>query len=508
MSFNAEFAGNGLRRALLGVWALSALLLAAGDGPAAAPNVVLIMADDLGYGDLGCYGAQEYRTPSCDRLAQQGMRFLDAHSPSAVCSPTRYGLLTGRYAWRTWLKNWVLFENMPLLIESQRLTVPSLLRHQGYACGCVGKWHLGWGGGEKWDFRDGLRPGPLEVGFDSFFGVPHSHNSSERHQVYVRDRRIVGLGEGTLDDKSVRRRVVRRLEDTATTLSVAAVEFIEQHTDERFFLYYPTTNIHFPLTPHERFQGRGQAGVYGEFVLEFDWAVGEVLDALDRLDLSDQTLVIVTSDNGARPHSDMHSHRPNGSLRGTKRTIYEGGHRVPMIVRWPDHIEAGSTSEETVCLSDWLATLAAIVEYPLPTSAGEDSFDITPVLFGQDYQGPIREATVHHSVSGQFAIRKGKWKLIEGGTDGDYAKPTGLAQKKARGEPTIDPTSGQFRPLIYDILPDPEALALVPPYQLYDLAADPSESENIWMDHPKIVEDLVTLLDRYRSTGRSTPTDH
>ncbi|MEM7396180.1 MAG: sulfatase-like hydrolase/transferase, partial [Verrucomicrobiota bacterium] len=210
---------------------------------APSPNVVFIMADDLGYGDLSCYGATHFETPACDRLANEGMRFTDAHSPSAVCTPTRYSVLTGRYAWRTWLKNWVLFAEHPLLIETERLTMGKLFQQAGYTTGCVGKWHLGWGTELNPDFSGDVKPGPLEVGFDTFYGVPFSHNSPKPLQVYMRNRRIVGLTEGMrYDSPEAMKKTVRSLEDTAIELSREAVAFVERNKDKPFFLFYPTTN--------------------------------------------------------------------------------------------------------------------------------------------------------------------------------------------------------------------------------------------------------------------------
>ena len=426
------------------------------------------------------------------------MRFTDAHSPSAVCTPTRYSVLTGRYCWRTWLKNWVLFAEHPLLIDTKRLTMGKLFQEEGYATGCVGKWHLGWGEELNPDFSGETRPGPLEVGFDSFFGVPFSHNSPKPLQVYMRDRRIVNLERGlAYDSPEAMKATVRDLKDTAIGLSREAVAFVEKNKDRPFFLYYPTTNIHSPLTPNRRFKGSTRSGVYGEFVVEFDWAVGQLLDALDRNDLTDRTIVVLTSDNGARPHRSLNGHKCNGPWRGTKRHIYEGGHRVPLIVRWPGAVKAGSVSGETVCLTDFFATFAAMLKHPLPQDSGEDSFDITPVLRGAEYHKPIREATVHHSVSGQFAIRKGDWKLIEGAGNGDYPRDKkGRMLVKTR-TPTLDPDSKRCVRMDYFGLPPAEQ------FQLYNLGEDPQEREDVSAKHPGRVAELMALLTRYRTSGRS-----
>ncbi len=477
----------------------AAALLATSLGLAAQqPNVVFIMADDLGYGDLGCYGATHFETPACDRLAKEGMRFTDAHSPSAVCTPTRYSVLTGRYCWRGWLKNWVLFPEHPLLIDTDRLTMGKIFQKHGYATGCVGKWHLGWGTQLNPDFSGETRPGPLEVGFDTFFGVPFSHNSPKALRVFCRDRRIVNLETGlAYDSEQAMEKTVRKLQDTATQLSKEAVAFVDKNRDKPFFLYYPTTNIHFPLTPNSRFKGTTRSGVYGEFVVEFDWAVGQILEALDRNQLSGKTIVVLTSDNGARPHRSLNGHQCNGSWRGTKRQIYEGGHRIPLVVRWPGKIEQGTVSSETVCLTDFFATFAAMLGQAIPRDAGEDSYDLTPVLLGKDHQRPLREATVHHSVAGRFAIRKGKWKLIEGSGDGDYPRnKKGQIDVKTR-TPTCDGDTGHFVELDYFDLPEAKS------FQLFNLQADPAEQKDLSDQHPEKVQELRKLLDRYRISGRS-----
>jgi arylsulfatase A len=466
------------------------------------PNVIFIMADDLGYGDLGCYGANHFETPACDRLAREGIRFTDAHSPSSVCTPTRYSVLTGRYAWRSWLKNWVVQPNHPLLIDTERLTMGRIFQDAGYTTTCVGKWHLGWGTELDIDFSGEVKPGPLEVGFDSFFGVPFSHNSPKKLQVFMRDRRIVNLEPGLdYDSDEAMKTMVRVLEDTAIELSKEAVAFVEKNMDKPFFLFYPTTNIHFPLTPNSRFIGSTEAGVYGEFVVEFDWAVGELLAALDRHGLTDNTIVVLTSDNGARPHEDLNGHPCNGPWRGTKRQIYEGGHRVPLIVRWPGKIKKGAVSDEVVCLTDFFATFAATLEQPVPASAGEDSYDLSDVLLGRSYEPPLRQATVHHSVSGQFAIRKGKWKLIEGGGDGDFPRNREGKKEVKTKRPDRDPNTGKWTKLDYFRLENDGS------FQLYDLDIDPEEKNNLADEHPEMVKELHSLLNRYRARGRSVPVE-
>jgi arylsulfatase A-like enzyme len=469
------------------------------------PNIILILADDLGWGDLGSYGATQIETPNCDRLAREGIRFTDAHSASAVCSPSRYAVLTGRYGWRTWLKNGILLEHMPLMIEPGRLTLPTMLKERGYATACIGKWHLGWGDQINPDWSGEVAPGPLEVGFDYYFGVPYSHASDYQLRVYVENRRIVGLDfKGDRGLHHALQRAQRRMDLTATRLSEAAVGWIERNKDRPFFLYYPTTNVHNPWTPDRRFMGMSNAGPYGDFVMEFDWAVGEVVDALDRLGLTERTLVIVTSDNGANKRGSMLGHEPNGPWRGLKGQIYESGHRVPFLARWPGRIEAAAVSDETICLTDLMATCAAIVDYALPDSAGEDSYDILPAMFGETYQRPIREATVHHSFTGLFAIRQGEWKYIEGSGNGQMAVPEiwSIVKLDNQFKPVRTGRDGPFQDVWFDFQkaePDFDG----PPVQLYNLSVEPAETTNVWREHTAVVERLQALLDRYRAEGRS-----
>ncbi|MFA5814249.1 MAG: arylsulfatase [Bacteroidales bacterium] len=464
------------------------------------PNIIYILADDLGYGDLCCYGATKVTTPNCDRLAKEGMRFTDAHSSSAVSTPTRYGILTGQYCWRSWLKNWVLWENMPLLIDTSRLTVASMLKQVGYTTGCIGKWHLGWGNNPDHEWTGEVKPGPREVGFDYYFGVPHSHNSPAYLQVFMENSHIVGLNPGEdLHDEAIIKRVQRNPDETAINLSDRAVRFIEDNKDKPFFLYYPVVNIHSPLTPNPRFQGKSDAGLYGDFIAEFDWAVGEILETLDRLGLSEKTIIILTSDNGASSEAAAFGLKSNAPWRGEKCQIYEGGHRVPFIVRWPGKIKPGTISDETTCLTDFMATSAAIVGYTLPGNAAEDSYNMLPVLLGKKIDKPVRESTIHHSLSGMFAIRQGKWKLIEGlGDGGPEIGPA--TDASAEGKPEMDASNGKFKDLIYYFPPPPQPAPGDPEGQLYDLENDPGETKNLWNEQPEIVLKLQQLLEKTKRT--------
>ncbi|UCG48862.1 MAG: arylsulfatase [Phycisphaerales bacterium] len=469
---------------------------AKGRGRGKNPNIVFIMADDMGYGDLGCYNKNsKIPTPNMDLLAAQGVRFTDAHSPSAVCTPTRYGVLTGRYCWRSRLKRGVLNGYSPCLIETERLTVASLLKRHGYATACFGKWHLGLGDAGRTDFSKPLKPGPNELGFDYFYGIsasldmpPYCYIENDRPveqpslKVEAGKAREDGwwrAGAISPDFKHVE--VLPRLTDKA-------VEYInKQSADEPerpFFIYFALPAPHCPIAPAEFVKGRSKAGGYGDYVFEVDWTVGRVMEALDKNDLTDNTLIMLTSDNGSPgrtkvkrdPYSiiELYGHRPNGDLRGIKADIWDGGHREPFIARWPGRIAPGTTSSELVCLTDLLATSAAIVGAKLPENAGEDSYNILPALLGQKLEKPIREAVVHHSVSGVFSIRRGKWKLILGRGSGGFTRPR-----------VIKPKPGE------------------PEGQLYNLAEDLGETNNLWKQQPEIVRQLTELLEKYRSQGHS-----
>ena len=348
------------------------------------------------------------------------MRFTDAHSPSAVCTPTRYGLLTGRYAWRTPLVG-VLWGYSPALIEEGRLTVASLLQHSGYATAAVGKWHLGLGTAETTDYEQPLSPGPNAAGFDYFFGIPASLDMAP--YVYVKNEALVEPPTDFIEASDERRLGGNgfwragpiapgfRHMDVLPTVTEEAVEFIkrQQGSERPFFLYLPFSAPHTPWLPTAEFAGRSGAGPYGDFTVQVDSAIGSVLDALVSIGIDDNTLVIVTSDNGAHwLESDIqeHGHRANGELRGQKADIFEGGHRVPFIARWPGRIAAGSSSDETISHTDLLATVAEIVGATLPLEAGEDSYSLLPILLGESLDAPLREATVHHSYHGLFSIRQ------------------------------------------------------------------------------------------------------
>jgi arylsulfatase A-like enzyme len=480
--------------------------------PAAHPNIVYILADDLGYGDLGCYNKEsKIPTPNLDRLAGDGMRFTDSHAPTSVCTPTRYALLTGRYSWRSRLQHDVLGPWGETLIAADRLTVPGLLKRHGYTTICLGKWHLGW----KWPTKDSRPPqsgadrlsnvdftrpvaeGPITRGFDMYFGVdlpnypPYCFIDNDRtvgipslpnRPEYNRPGPMVPGWDWVQILPELTRRAVRAIDESAAATP-----------RKPFFLYFALTAPHYPVVPAPEFPGKSGAGAYGDFVVQVDWVVGQVLDALRLSGRADDTLVIFTSDNGPEITGEVKpgvydrvqqdGHYSMGPLRGAKRDAWEGGHRVPFLARWPGKITAGATSDETIAHVDLMATVAALLGTTLPENAGEDSYNILPVLFGDPHRTPLREATVHHSASGKFAIRKGDWVLIDA--------PSGDDNRK-RGEPDWFKKERGYAPHQQ-------------PGELFNMRHDLPERRNLYAEQPDVVRTLKELLEKYKRDGRSTP---
>jgi arylsulfatase A-like enzyme len=500
------------------VWKQCTLLLLAALPAACSarerPNIVLIVADDLGYGDVGCYNpAAKLATPNLDGLAAQGLRFTDAYAPAAVCTPSRYGLLTGRYCWRSRMPLGVLMRFSPPLIEQGRPTLASMLAEESYATACIGKWHLGLG----WQSRDGtpvevddlqstgnidfgkpILGGPRDLGFDYFFGISVSPDFGG--YFYIEDRHTVGIPDVPKphDHLPPRYRVQEdgmmtpgwRDDAVDTDFINRAVRYIHAHRAERpsqpFFLFLSLNAPHEPLDPPDFVAGRSRAGRRGDMCELVDWSVGQVLRALDHAGIADDTLVIFTSDNGPLygdrrelgsgekyehyGHPDNYEtfgHAAAGGLRGGKFTIYEGGSRVPFIARWPGRIAPGTVTHEVLCLTDLMATFAALTGGSAPRG---DSYDMLPVLLGRAADEPIREATVLESAWGLFAVRQGPWKLILGQGDGGLRWDTELAHA---------------------------------PPRLYNLAADPAETDDVAAEHPDVVTRLRELLETYRSQEHS-----
>ena len=436
------------------------------------PNVILILADDLGYGDVRCLNPDRgmIKTPHLDKLAAQGMTFTDAHSGSSVCSPTRYGLLTGRYAWRTRLQHGVLDDYVEPLIAKDRLTLPRLLKDQGYHTACVGKWHLGYtiavrGKGEvegKKEKFEGApvgsvtNDGPTTRGFDQFFGF---HHARMMKSVFENDR------------------VTRLVEpvDMLPLLAKHATAYVADRATSGtpFFLYLPLSSPHTPIVPSKPWKGRSGLGNYGDFVMETDWAVGEVLAALETSGVAENTLVVFTSDNGCSPAAgtatlEKTGHFASGGFRGYKADIWDGGHRVPFLVRWPGRVKSGSRSDRLVCLTDLFATLAEAAGTKIPDAAGEDSVSLLPDLLGKP--GEPRIAAVHHSIDGQFAVREGPWKLCLCAGSGGWS-----------------PGGGADSP------------------QLYNMTTDPGETRNLAAAQTETVARLTRRLEMFIADGRSTP---
>lgn len=465
--------------------------------------MVLILADDLGYGSVGCYGADPalVQTPHIDRLAREGRRFTDANTPSSVCSPTRYAVLTGRYCWRTSLAHGVLPTDAPLHIEPARLTLASLLRRQGYATAAIGKWHLGYGSGPKADFTRELRPGPLEIGFDYHFGLPSNHGDPSG--VYVENRGVAGLksarkvpaGKNLTGTPYYGLDAPQRVDrDVMPLLTAKCIEWLRaQGPDRPFFLYYTPVAVHTPVTPSAATRGTSRAGPYGDWLHELDRSVGELLAALDERRDGRRTLVIFTSDNGGsgqmsevrsagpptprRPGDNITAMRAgldlNKPWRGRKHTIYEGGFRVPFIARWPGEVPAGTISHEPISLVDLLATAAAIIGARLPPAAegAEDSYNVLPAFRAEGTDAPLRPHLIVHGAEGIFALRHGDWKWIEG--------------RPARSAPAVANRAGENEP------------------QLFNLRDDPGETTNLFGQHPEIARRLAVLLDEARGRPHS-----
>lgn len=449
------------------------------------PNIVFIMADDLGYGEISALNVNpdkgKIATPHIDRLAAKGMTFTDAHSGSAVCTPTRYGLLTGRYAWRTWLQRGVVQGHDSCLIDQQTLTIADMLREKGYATGIVGKWHLnfiyadpatGKKGGSDYKYKPPLNSlvidGPLDHGFDYFYGFHHSRDMqtvSENRQVIAHKPPVTML----------------------PGIEEQSVDFIQRHAERAaagkpFFLYVALSSPHSPVVPTEAWQGKSGLNDHADFVMQTDHTVGQILEAIDAAGLHENTLVVFTSDNGTSgPTSNIETlkemgHYPSWILRGSKADIWDGGHHVPFIVRWPGITDPGSQSGELVCHTDFMPSIADIVDYTLPVDAAVDGVSFRPALSGKGVK-KNRSEVVHHSISGQFAIRTKQWKLVLCPGSGGWSAPR---DKEAREQG-------------------------LPGIQLYNMETDMKEQNNLQAAHPEIVAELTETLEAFVENGRSTP---
>ena len=458
------------------------------------PHIVLILADDMGIGDVACYNPDsQIATPNMDRLARQGMRFSNAYAAAAHCVPSRYGLLTGRHPFRAYPMAW---QDRPTIKEG-RVTLASLLREAGYSTACVGKWHCGFDDGTRHPERP-LTGGPLDRGFDSFYGQPASPDQPP--YFYIRGRRAVQLPTLDLPYSEGHDHTVRyqgrfwragkvapnyRQEEILERFTAEAMRVLDRHYEatpkQPLFLYYAMTAPHGPWVPDEDFQGKSRVGPLGDFVMQVDDIIGRLMQKLDALKMSDNTLVILTSDNGPLwfdPDVARYGHDCSGMFRGRKGDIWEGGIRMPFIVRWPGRVSPGSVADELICHTDLLATFAAICNKELPPGAGEDSYDQLPILLGQAPRHAIRRSAILQSVDqNDLALRSGRWKLIPWLGSGGF-----LTRPKTRA-----PREGE------------------PAGQLYDLEQDPGEQQNVYADHPEVVDEMQKLLARWRKEGRSRP---
>lgn len=488
------------------------------------PNVIVIYADDLGYGDLGCYGATKVKTPNIDRLATEGRRLTDAHSASAVCSPSRYALMTGEYPFRKKKGNaWgPMGHTSPLGIDTKQLTLPRLFSDAGYATACIGKWHLGFGD-RKPNYNKPLKPGPLELGFDHFFGI--ATNNSENPFVYIEDHRIFGwdkddplrrnpdgnppydpavVGRMSTNQYTGATEAQRRYDNrqTGTILSERAVSWIKSKKDEPFFLYYAPPQIHHPFTPHPRFVGTSQCGMYGDFIHELDWMVGEVLNTLDKLKLTDDTIVIFTSDNGGmfnmggRQAFDL-GHRQNADLLGFKFGVWEGGHRVPFLIRWPGHVPPSSESNHLFCSMDLLGTFAGLLQRKLKETEAVDSVDQQTTLIGEPSK-PIRaELLLSPRDEEAMGLRQGNWIYI--GVQGDGSGK--FSQQERGGEWAAAYTKTPQS----DITPDGAIKPDAPEQQLYDLSSNPNQSKNIVETNAARSTRMKARLKELKSSDQTRP---
>lgn len=460
------------------------------------PNIIFILADDLGYGDVSALNAQsKINTPQIDKMIGNGVTFNDAHTSSSVSTPTRYGILTGRYNWRSTLKNGVLNGYSNALIPDNRTTIASLLKRKNYTTACIGKWHLGWNwdnikqGEDQIDFTKPIQHGPTSVGFDYFYGFCGSLDMPP--YVYVENEKPTALPNRTTENKApgfwrkgptasdfVHEEVLPHITDRA-------IDFIQKESRKKgkpFFLYLPLPAPHTPILPTGEFLGKSKLNMYADFVMMVDHHVGRILQALEKAGIDKNTLVVFTSDNGCSPQANYDEllakgHNPSYIYRGHKADLFEGGHRVPCVVQWKGNIKPGE-SAQTICLTDFFTTFADVTGIAVKNTEGEDSYSLLPALKDPGLTTPIREATVHHSITGEFAIRKGDWKLLVSPSSGGWSFP----------KPS-----------------DKKALAGLLPMQLYNIKNDPGEKNNLYASQQAIADQLLTLLRSYITKGRSVP---
>lgn len=473
------------------------LALSSGLSAQATPNIILILGDDMGIDAVSAFNTKlGLKTPAIDRLASEGMSFTDAHSTSGVCSPTRYAVLTGRYNWRSRLKRGIVGKWERPLIEDSRLTLPEMLRERGYDTACIGKWHLGWnwpkkGGGRtskpaQIDFTAPVGGGPNAHGFDYYFGddvpnwPPYAWRENDRVLGDVTSQMKLGAMVGVSSGPAVKDWDFHAV---LAEYGQRVSKYVRQRADKKkpFFLFFPMPSPHTPIAPHADFQGKTGISAYADFLVQTDAVVGQVLQAIDEAKIAKNTLVIFTCDNGTSPVCNFPQLEKKGvhlreHWRGWKADAYEGGHRVPFIVRWPGHVEAGVRRDQAITLTDVMATCADVVGHDLPDNAAEDSASLVRLLTGQGNEA-VHDAVVHQSGSGYFAIRKGRWKLLLCRGSGGWSPPQENRAAKRK----------------------------LPPVQLYDLEADPKETTNLQAQKPALVKQLTADLRSLVEAGRSTP---
>lgn len=484
------------------------------------PNVILINVDDLGYGDISRYGATKVHTPNIDKLADQGRTFTDYHSSSSVCTPSRYGLLTGRYPGRANAYH-AIFLRDSLIIDPDQLTIADVMKQGGYTTAIIGKWHLGFQSKRPVDWNAELKPGPLELGFDYFFGYPTV--SSHPPFVYIKNHHVLGL---TKDDPMVYGKHAETrwypekfgLEDigggraahflyddrmVGTTFKDSAVSYIRSHKDKPFFLYFATTHIHHPFTPAPRFIGSSKAGRYGDMIQELDWMIGEITKTLNEEGLTNNTLLIFTSDNGGMlnqggQHAWELGHHMNGKLFGFKFDAWEGGHRVPLIVRWPGKVTPGSVSNEMFSNIDFLATLADLVGYKLKDGEGPDSYNAMPAIIGNPEKAIRDYLVIQPDQKENLAIRKGKWVYISARGGGGFHGAK-IGNHDLGGAPATLLTHRKNSDI-----EDGKIKADAPPAQLYNLENDPYQTTDVYNEYPQVVKEMKELLHQAMEVKSST----
>lgn len=463
------------------------------------PNVIIILADDMGYGDIQAINPNsKIRTPNLDKLTRSGMYFTEAHSGSAVCTPTRYGLLTGRYAFRSRMKKGVLTGYDPPLIESDRTTIADLFKQRNYATACIGKWHLGLGWqaknnwkplltGDPWsemgtsnvDYKAGITESPNDLGFDYSFILPSSLDIAP--YFYIKNKAFTSTNYTRIaawkDDRS--KGAWYRLGDTADDFvheevlprfAEESVTFIDQNAEKPFFMYVPFSAPHSPWLPTKEFQGKSEAGVYGDFMMMVDAQVGKILDKLEEKGIRENTLVIFTSDNGANWEDwekEEFKHEANFTRSGRKSDAWDGGHHVPFVASWPAKIKAGVRSDALVCLTDMMATMSELLQVPLRSDEGEDSQSFLPIVLGKESTG--REFAIHHGAEAYFAIRKGDWKYVEAHGSGGW---------------TLSENDAKLQGKQYG--------------QLYNIKNDPYEKTNLIDSNKAKASELISLLQRVK----------